>query len=116
MALNREQILGKTKLRGELPRTKVTVPEWDGEVYVRTMTALERDRFETLLLQGKKRNFRGLLVVHTAVDEEGNPIFKEEDAELLGQGSVLPVERVFDAAVKVNSFSEADVAELEGKS
>ncbi len=49
--LSRDQILGAS----DLPTETVDVPEWGGQVIVRSMTGAERDRFELSLYSGNGR-------------------------------------------------------------
>ncbi len=55
MALSKDAILAAkdTKLSGE-----ISVPEWGGSVYVKTLTGTERDAFEDAYAQNKMKAFR----------------------------------------------------------
>jgi len=80
----RERILAAPDLHREL----VEVPEWGVSLYVRVMTARERDAFEaqqlTLARQDRGTdNIRARLVVLTAVDEQGARVFGDADADAL---------------------------------
>jgi hypothetical protein len=105
----------------DLPRERVAVPEWGGEVFIRTMRGDERDEFEgmeALFRKGKEttkgmRGFRARLVVFTACCESGELMFKPEQSAALGQKSSSIVSRLFDVAAKLNGFTNADVEELE---
>jgi hypothetical protein len=108
--LTRDQILS---LKASLPTEEVQVPEWGGSVFVRTLTAAERDRFETLFTRGKQANFRALIVAFTACDADGKSLFAEEDAAAIGAMPVKPVQRIFDVAMRLNAITDADVDELE---
>src|SRR5690606_41735748 len=88
VVLNREAILAAK----DLPRELVEVPEWGGAVYVRALTGAERDAFEQSIVEQRGRdarmnlnNLRAKLVALTAVDENGERLFSDKDAELLGQ-------------------------------
>lgn len=109
----------------DLQRVAVPVPEWGGDdccVYVRTLTAAERDHFEGSMLEdrgGKSKatnlkNIRARFAVLTVVDEEGTRIFEDSDAEELGKKSAQVVDRLFSAAQKQNGMSADDVDELAG--
>lgn len=109
--LTREQILGARDLKAE----QVSVPEWGGDIIVRTMTAAERDRFEDHCgkLQGKTcEGIMALLVALTVVDGEGNTLFTESDISSLGGKSAAAVSRVFDVARRLNKLSNQDVEDL----
>lgn len=111
--LTRDQILGAS----DLPVEVVSVPEWGGDVGVRVMTGAERDRFEQSMAAAKGRtldNVRAGLVAVVACDEAGNRLFEPQDVAALGGKSAAALDRVFTAALKLNRFSDADVADLAG--
>lgn len=113
--LNRDQILKAD----DLPREKVNVPEWGGDVWIRTMTGTERDAFEQESIEGKgknitvnMKNIRARLIVRTAVDESGKRLFAEADAVLLGAKSGKALDRVFDVAQEMSGLTDKDVEDL----
>lgn len=121
--LNRDSILASD----DLPRELVAVPEWGGDVYVRTLTGTERDAFEAASLRvtgtGKKRkteantvNFRSRLAVLVCSDEQGQRIFKDEDAGVLGRKSAAALDRIADVALRLNHMTEDAVEDAEGNS
>lgn len=106
--LTRDSILAAQ----DLPVKKVPVPEWDGHVYVRTLTAAERDGFEVACLNGGP--IRASLVVRCCVDKEGVRLFADEDATELSGKSCAAIDRIFEKAEELNKISADDVKELEG--
>jgi len=115
--LNRDEIL---KLN-DLPVEEVYVPEWDAWVRVRGLTGAERDAFEQSIVEtrGKNtrmnlRNIRAKLVALCVVDEQGNRLFSDEDAELLGRKSAAALNRVFEVAQRLSGLRPEDVEELAG--
>ena len=113
--LSKDQILAAEDLVTE----DVEVPEWGGTVRVRMMTGAERDSFEDSLTQTKGKNvktnlanLRARLVARTVVDEAGKRMFTDAEAGVLGQKSAAALDRVFEAARKLNGMTEADVEEL----
>lgn len=125
MALSREQILGAKDLKQE----RVDVPEWAPEgadkseayVYVRAMTALDRDRLEELGSRDPQtnrrqvRNFRAQLVMLSCYDDEGKRIFQEQDIAVLSQKSLRPIERIVETALRISGISQQDQEDLEKK-
>lgn len=116
-ALQRDQILAVA----DLPLAAVEVPEWGGTVWVKPMTAAGRDAFESAVSDESgdidRTNFRANLVVRCAVDPEtGKRIFKDGDANALGEKNALPVNRVFEVAARASGLTPEDVAGLEGNS
>lgn len=113
MALTREAILAID----DLPREVVEV--WGDRLWVRCMTAAERDDFEAqvMVTKGKDtklnlKNLRAQLVVRTTVDEDGNRLFTDEDAEDVGKKSADEIDKLFAVASRLSGFSEKDVEEL----
>lgn len=114
--LNREAILGAD----DLTRERVDVPEWGGEVYVAMLTGRDRDAFEAGCQNddGSKNwvNVRARLAVRCIVDEQGQRIFSDADAEALGRKSAAALARVFDVAARLNHLTEKDLEDLEKNS
>lgn len=114
--LSKDQIFTVDDRRYEV----VQVPEWGGDVRLRTLTAKERDNFEAGLQErrgGKVKdnvaNFRARLVSLCAVDEAGGLLFtNRQEVELLGNKSVAALQRLFDKCNEMNGISEKDIEEL----
>ncbi len=103
----------------DLPAEQVPVPEWGGEVLVRGLTGAERDNFEQSIAEQKGKNVkmnlqnvRAKLVALTVVDEDGNRLFSDKDAEVLGRKSAVALNRVFEVAQKLSGLTPEDVDEL----
>lgn len=109
--LTRELILQAADLAAET----VSVPEWGGEVRVRVMTGFERDTWEMELLTAREKNLarvRATLCALTVVDEQGARLFTHADIEALGGKSAAALDRVFEAAKRLNRIGAADVEDL----
>ena len=118
MSLNARQI----REVDDLPLERVDVPEWGGEVFVRTMSAAERDAWEIKTYsergddeQANLTDFRTRLAILCVVDETGKPIFTEEDFVWLRLKSSLVISRIYDVASRMNGLSKKDVDELTKK-
>ena len=114
-------LLSKTAILAaqDLQTEDVEVPEWGGAVRVRSFTGRERDAFEASMVRGDGRdrrvdltNMRARLVGLTVIDESGQRLFTDEEADLLGAKSGAALDRVFAVAQKLNGLSGADVDEL----
>jgi len=112
--LTRESILQSD----DLPRELVEVPEWGGDVYVRTLTGTERDAFEQSMVHKKNKtnlaNVRARFAVLTVCDDSGQRLFTDEDAKELGTKSAAALDRVFEVAQRLNGFSKEDAEDLAG--
>lgn len=104
------------------PRELVEVPEWGGAVYVRTISGAERDQYETegiSLKTGKLQReavetTRARLVALCAVGEDGKRLFNPSDVMGLARKSARALDRVFEAAARLNGIRKEDVEELRG--
>ena len=100
---------------------KVSIPEWGplGEqIFVRVMTGAERDRWEAgiMTLNGDAAAFyngvRARLAQLTACDAAGKLIFKPEHVDALGQKTSTALQRIYEAALRLNKLGKSDVEEL----
>lgn len=99
--LTRDQILaaGDASARAVAP---VPVPEWGGTVYVRLL-----DLPQALAWSGEQDTARkaALLVRFAVADEEGNPLFTDEDLDWLARQPQLTLQRVSVAALEHNGLT-----------
>lgn len=98
---------------------RVAVPEWGGDVCVRVMSGAERDSFESQMLArkgGADVSIRAPLAAVTLCDEAGRRLFTPADVEALGEKSGTALDRVFNAAIRINAMGKADVEALEKNS
>jgi len=115
--LTKEQILGAMDLK----TMDVSVPEWGGTVRVQTMTGAARDEYEQSLVRSRGKdksknleNVRAQLLAATIVNDQGELVFSAEDVKSLGKKSARAMDRVFEAASKLNALGDADQEELAG--
>lgn len=112
--LGRDQILNADDRKTKL----VPVPEWGGEVLIRSLTGKERDEFESAVSGqgGSKKsnlsNFRARLVSLCIVNEKMERLFVPADIPALGNKSVAALQRVFNACNELNAITEEDVENL----
>lgn len=108
--LTRDQILTANDIKTEV----IPVPEWGGDVIVGSMSASARDNFEAQMLDKKtgRENARAKLAAATIQDENGALMFTEKDITALGKKSGAALDRVFDAALKINRIGPSDMDEL----
>lgn len=108
---------------------EVDVTEWgpigeDGKpqkttVFVRELSAKEKDKFEAGLvsLKGNKSktnldDIRARMAVLVCCNENREPIFSPEDVAWLTKKGVRPLSRIYNAAKELNDLSEEDEEEL----
>ncbi|MFH1732453.1 MAG: hypothetical protein ABIF82_12500 [Planctomycetota bacterium] len=109
--MNKEVILAAN----DLGTVKVPTPEWGdtGHVFVRVMTAAERDAYEDgmFVRDGDKRvlnlkNIRARLCSIVICDESGKRMFTNDEAGALGGKSSVVLDRIYEAARRVNALDE----------
>ena len=102
-------------------KTLVELPELGGAVYVREMTAGDKDAWEDSLLRRRAaeknsaaalHNFRAELLALLIVGEDDTPLFTRDDIEALARKSAKALEPAFDVALSINGLTEAAVEEL----
>ena len=112
--LTREAILAATDTCIE----RVAVPEWGGEVSVRSLTGAERDWLEGQIVQrtGKtgtinNENLRAKLCTMTLCDADGQRLFTEQDMTALAAKSAAALDRVFQVAARLSGLRDEDLVE-----
>ena len=88
---------------------RVDVPEWGGYVYVKNITAKQRDRFEVSFVENRNKgleniNARGHLVAISTCDKDGKLLFNLADIDKLGQKSGKALDRIFEVSQKMNGL------------
>ena len=118
MALTKDLILAQI----DLPREEIEVPEWGGTIWIGVMPGSERDAFEAESANLTKagnglNNFRARYCARAIVDDQGKRLFcSDADINALGQTSGTALDRIFDAARKINRLGDDDLEELEKNS
>jgi len=99
----------------DIPYEDVEVPEWGGTVRVRGLTGAERDAHEVKMAEARRKgvalevvlhNFRARLVVKCLIDEQGNRLFSDDDAKVLGEKSAPVIDRLFDVARRLSGMTD----------
>lgn len=106
----------------DLPTEPLFVPEWDGWVHVRTITAAERDLFEASFMNpaaakaGKISytfgDVRGRLAVLALVNPDGSQMFAPSQAKELAAKSAKALDRISDLARELAGMTEDDLKGL----
>ena len=103
----------------DLPVKEVFVKEWNGYVFMRTLTAKEKEDYEWYIYtQGKKTEKTGgviedarvRLVASCLVDAQGERMFSVEEFKVLAGKSSSAIESLFKVAQQMNGMEveEAD--------
>lgn len=115
MDLTREQLLERD---GQASVQPLELPEKNGTVYLRPLSAAEADEYARMVDRGT--GVRAALAVRVLCNTKGERLFKNGEAQALGQS--LPsksMERIVRRAVAMNGLddkaAEAVEAELDGE-
>lgn len=104
----------------DLEYKEVDVPEWGGSVRLKSLTGSERDKYESSLQRIGKNgqpvpdivNARARLIALTAVDENGNRVFSDNEVLKLGTKSSKPIDRLFEESSKLSGISQEDMEKM----
>lgn len=113
-SLNFNDIVGANDLK----LTEVEVPEWGGVVYLRPMTAKDRDYYENLMFNMRstnqsKRNdiwsgLRCRVLAATMTDADGRLLFDQKDQwKLLSGKNTVVIVRLFELAMSLSGMGAA---------
>jgi hypothetical protein len=113
----------------------VVVPEWKNRtIYVRSLSAGERDSFEDSIMKERRtRGKNGRVTTERVVDpkriraklaviaccngdDDPTPFFKPSDVEALAKKNGAALDRIYDVAARLAGITDADVDELVKKS
>src|SRR5215472_16588203 len=114
MPLSKDAILAKD----DLPVEELFVPEWNDTVRVRALSGRDRDELEMSMLVERDgemvrdaANGRAKIAVRALVDESGNRIFANGDANELGKKSGAALDRIMDVAARLSKLGEEQIKE-----
>lgn len=110
----RDRIRAKQDLATPEP---VEVPEWGETVYVKAMTGLQKEKYVESIRKvtgaGKKQKVEMVLqqsgarlVVQTCCDADGVLLFTPADVAWLSEKSAVALQRVIDAASRLNGLND----------
>ena len=115
-ALTREDILGIDDIEIKLVEK---VPVWNKPIYLKSMSASERDSWEAdgyiLRKKGEKESlldFRARFLVKCICDKKGNLLFKSSDVSLLSKKRAAALDYLFDIAQEMNGLKAKDIKEM----
>ncbi len=104
----KEQIQKSSDIRTE----PVDLPEWGEGFFVRVMTGRQRADFERMAQGKNPRDMREQAAVFCLSDKEGGAALEQLDIAWLRDKSSIMLDRVFDAAIKLNTLRPEDIDEL----
>lgn len=119
------QVLTGDQLRdaarnAKIDRDRLTVPELGGDIFVRGMSGKERDKFEEGLRirkgskagQSDLRNFRAQLAVKVIVNDAGERLLNDADADLFGRLPAGVLDRIIAKCTELSGKAEQEIDDL----
>jgi hypothetical protein len=110
--LTREQILNAKD--GQQEEVDMRPFKWPGSVFIRSMTGVERGKFEASMQeQASFPRFRALLLAYCMVDDKGNQLFNDaEDVDALNTKNAAALDYLYDKAQTLCGWRKKDIDEL----
>ena len=93
----------------------VQCPEWNGDVRVRGLTAAEQAIVSKKVNSGATENLSVIVTIMGCVDENGERIFDNSDAELLKGKSYVVLERIAKKILELSGAGDPDNIEAARK-
>lgn len=90
----------------------VDIPEWGGEIKLKTISLEDQLEFGKLLQEsnGDEYNYVFYLLKASCLNDEDKPMFTSiEDVALLKNMATAPVMKLFKAALALNDISDKEV-------
>lgn len=107
------QTLRNALLNGHARQVKlVSIPSVEEPIYVQSLTAGERDRFEREHVASDEQDFRARLAAYSACDSEGTPLFGPADVASLSRLPAYVLDPIVKAAIELNRFTSGDIEDL----
>lgn len=101
--------------RDDMKLEKVDVPEWGGEVYIRTIMGNERDMLD-FAMRETRVGFRGMFAATVLCDEKGVRLFTDHDKMQLGSKNARALDRILEAGMRLNGMTVDAVKDAEKNS
>lgn len=119
---NLTRLLSATEILAaeDIKRELVHVPEWGGSVWVYGLSGAEKDAYDMEIIRlqremaDKKQvraNVRAFMVMLACRDEQGRPIFTQQDLIRLGKKSAKALERLSVVARRLGGVDESEANE-----
>ncbi len=126
MGITIEQIRNQILNADDLPRKKLSFRPWDMDLYIKRLSAKERDSWEGICLEIgeclKKNEYskwgelsvKATLVCFSLCDESGQKIFPDvEDIPKINEKSGSILDKIAEEAQAYNEITEKDLDEME---
>jgi hypothetical protein len=120
MVLTKQQIIESN----DLVTKTIPVPQWGGVVIVREAMSRDREEYDRSLVDTQMvndkptvvtnyDNAKARLVVKCLVDEQGNRLFSDAEAEVLGRKNANVIERLFNEITTLSKMGWQAIKDAE---
>ena len=106
MTLSASQILAAHDFRSQV----VPVPEWGGEVRIRTFSLRVKEALEECYLSKKQTGIRAIMLAGSICDDTGRLLFDADNVAALEEKSGEVCNRLFEAIAELNKSDVEDDA------
>ena len=97
----------------DLETKDIEVPEWGGTVRLASLTASQRDKYESSILDQRGKDIkinqidmRAKLLAWCIIDEEGTRVFSQADVVNLGSKNAGVIDRLFMIAKEMSGIGD----------
>lgn len=112
--MNREQFFNKIINISKKP-VPLDLPELGEKVYIKQLTAKEREEYEDKLQDTGKHEVRATVASLCVCDENGNLVFSEDDVPQLNEVPSKVLMKIFAKFNEINGVGVDEVKEIEKK-
>lgn len=110
-----DQILACNDVASEF----VKCPEWEVDLWIRSVSAADREAWEATLTSNNGQancteGARCRFLVKCIYGSDGNRVFTDDEAPALNQKSSLVIDRLWEAANRLNAVTPGQAQELAG--
>jgi len=95
----------------EVRKIELNVPGCQGNFYVRTISADEKDKLELSITNGT-RHIRARYVALGVCDKDGKRLFGDDQMIEISKKSLRLVQKMFQAVCDVNSATDEDIEQI----
>tara|TARA_R110002012_G_scaffold120651_1_gene270058 strand:+ start:13669 stop:14010 length:342 start_codon:yes stop_codon:yes gene_type:complete len=107
--------LDEIKSVDDIKTQTVQVPEWGGELLVKSMSGRLRSNLEQKVSSNAPHgDVKMMIVTACCVKDDGTPMFSTSDKKWLAEKAAAPLETIFEAACKMSGIGIDAAEEAEG--
>ena len=92
----------------DLPRKRLNIPEWGGDVFIRVITVEELSTMIDVHNHKTAHNENASLVAIALCDEQGQRLFSDEDIALLSHKNALVMGRICKEILELNHIGDTE--------